>query len=194
MSNKELFKQTFSELHASEDKVMEAIKMKGKKNIKHFPAKKIIAIAACVGTILTTGVVANAATDGAIMDNIIWFVNSNGEKTQLNTSTEYSEKTGEKIITASGEDFQLKIGEKDCEITVDGDTHSYGVGYEIDSDGDTAGEMTITQDPDNEEMLDGIDFDGYTTDGIYKAKNNKGQDVVITVEDNGKSVNCKIAE
>ena len=87
MSNKELFKQTFSELHASEDKVMEAIKMKGKKNIKHFPAKKIIAIAACVGTILTTGVVANAATDGAIMDNIIWFVNSNGEKTQLNTTT-----------------------------------------------------------------------------------------------------------
>lgn len=62
------------------------------------------------------------------------------------------------------------MGEKDCEITVDGDTHSYGVGYEIDSDGDTAGEMTITQDPDNEEMLDGIDLDGYTTDGIYKAK------------------------
>lgn len=196
MSNKELFKQTFSELHASEDKVTEVIKMKGNKKIKHFPAKKLIAVAACIGTVLAAGIVANAATDGAIIDNIIWFVNSNGEKTPLTTNTEYDEN-GNKITTATGDGFQIKKSENngDAEYSVDIDesSSSSGSGFYITDNGDGIIVRKDTND-NSYEITDGIDLDKYTKDGIYTDKNEKGQDVKITVEDNGNNKTCEVIE
>ncbi|MCQ4021946.1 MULTISPECIES: hypothetical protein [unclassified Ruminococcus] len=107
MSNKELFRQTFSELHASEDKVMEVINMKCNRKTKHFHSKRLIAVAACVGTILIAGVVANAATDGAIVDSFITVITQNGEEKEIPAEVSYDNdgrKTqtieyGNKVVT-----------------------------------------------------------------------------------------------
>lgn len=75
MSDKDLYKKTFSKIKASENVITEVIKMKENKKIKHFPAKKIIAVAAAVCVLLSVSVIANAATDGAIADKFAQWTN-----------------------------------------------------------------------------------------------------------------------
>ncbi len=92
MNNKELFKSTFIKVRVDENKVKEIIKMKDTKKIKKSYAKKIIAIAACIGCALSAAMAVNAATDGEVTKEIIgWFVNADGEKTPLEVITFFDE-------------------------------------------------------------------------------------------------------
>ncbi len=70
MSNKDLFKSTFSHLKVNEDIITEVIEMKENKKIRKFPAKAILVTAACIITLLCSGIAVNAATDGAIVGGI----------------------------------------------------------------------------------------------------------------------------
>ncbi|MEE0858385.1 MAG: hypothetical protein U0M12_02825 [Acutalibacteraceae bacterium] len=70
MSNKDLFKSTFSHLKVNEDIITEVIEMKENKKIRKFPAKAILVTAACIITLLCSGIAVNAATDGAIVGDI----------------------------------------------------------------------------------------------------------------------------
>lgn len=71
MDNKDLFKKTFSNLKVTDEVITEVIKMKDNKKVKKFPAKGILVAAACLTTILCTGVVANAATNGELVGSIL---------------------------------------------------------------------------------------------------------------------------
>lgn len=122
-NNKKLFQETFSGLRASEDRVMEVVNMKGKSKIRKFPAKKIIAVAACVCSLAAVGVVANATTDGALTTTVIgWFTNTNGEKTAIEGEVSYDEN-GNKIVTAEGNGYSFTQKEN-----ADGTTGSLIIG------------------------------------------------------------------
>lgn len=180
MSNKELFKQTFSELHASEEKVMEVIEMKKGKKIRKFKAKKIIAVAACVGTVLTAGVVANAATDGALVEGFFTIIGVSGEETKIPAEVAY-DKDGNKITTATygNATIEKKEGADEDSLTISQEIEGNS-SASISVDGD--GIIEIGEEADNANVFDGIDLDKYTEDGEYTAENSAGEEVKITVK------------
>lgn len=143
MSNKKLYQETFSALHASEDKVMEVVNMKGTNKIRKFPAKKIIAVAACVGCLAATGVVVNASTDGALTKAVMgWFINADGETSVIEGDVSYDEN-GNKVATAT-----LENGNQ-IKMTEDSET------------GDTVYEYSVTEEEaENKSFMISLDGNG----------------------------------
>ncbi len=126
MSNKELYKTTFSQIHASNEKVTEVINMSKTKKSKKLVSKKIIAIAACVACVASAGIVANAATDGELGKTVIgWFINDDGKQTAIEGDISYDEN-GNKvaIVNIEGNTYKinesedLETGEETCEYSV----------------------------------------------------------------------------
>lgn len=190
-NNRKLFQETFSELHASENRVMEVVNMKGTNKIRKFPAKKVIAVAACVCSLAAVGVVANAATDGALTKTIVgWFTNANGEKTAIEGEVSYDEN-GNKTVVAEGDGYSITQKENtdgtgSISIGVDGDALEGSVELED-------GTVLDSKEFKNIEVadLDGIDMEKYfdkekgevcVEDGIYTEVNDNGDTVTITVK------------
>lgn len=70
MTDKELYKETFSKIHASELDIQEVIKMaKSSKVSKRIIGRKMFGIAACVGCLLSACLVANAAIGDSMATN-----------------------------------------------------------------------------------------------------------------------------
>lgn len=104
MNNHELYKKTFSQIHASPDKIAEVINMSETTKRRKILSKKLIAVAACAACVLSVGVVANAATDGELGKTVIgWFTNADGETSELMGEVSYDEN-GKKSTTADLED------------------------------------------------------------------------------------------
>lgn len=115
MSNKEIYKNTFSQIHASNEKVMEVIKMSETKKRRKIASKKIIAIAACVACVASAGVVANAATDGELGKAFMgWFIGSDGTQTAIEGEVSY-DKNGDKTTTATLENGNQLTMKEDSE-------------------------------------------------------------------------------
>lgn len=128
MSNKELYKRTFSQIHASEDKVKEIIQMKDTKKHRRIIGKRILIIAACVGCALSAMMVVNASTDGAISKAAqSIFITVDGEKKELDANV-YYDKDGNKVTEAELDESKIQIKEKkdnkyvDFSFEVEGDT------------------------------------------------------------------------
>lgn len=98
MSNKDLYKKTFSKLKASEDAVTEVIKMKNNKKIRRFPAKKLLILAACIGTVLSTAIIANAASDGAVAVTVKRYIENDVHYCFFEIN-EVKEENGEELYT-----------------------------------------------------------------------------------------------
>lgn len=129
MSNKELYKKTFSQIHASEDKIMEVIKMTDTK--KRNNIRKFIAIAVCAASIMSVGIVANAATDGEIGKSIISWFSADGTEQKVEGTVSYDEN-GKKITEYQKDGKNVKITEdekNDC-IQIEGDAEGAMI-YEI---------------------------------------------------------------
>lgn len=173
MSNKELFKKTFSELRASEDKVMEVIQMKNNKKIKHFPGKKLIVIAACIGTILTAGVVANAATNGAVIGSILQITDNLGI-----THVYTLESIDDESVIYSYED------ETGCGIIAIDDADNPS---KTDDEKVADAEEYLNSDEHKQSLEDQKILDEYTKkgEGTYHVKNSKGEDLTIIVDKDG---------
>lgn len=115
MSNKEIYKNTFSQIHASNEKVMEVIKMSETKKTRKIVSKKLITIAACVACIASAGIVANAATDGELGKAFMgWFVGSDGTQTAIEGEVSY-DKNGNKTTTTTLENGNQLTMKEDSE-------------------------------------------------------------------------------
>lgn len=169
MSNKDLYKRTFSQIHASEDTIMEVIKMKDttKKRTKRYT--KMLCVAACAACLLSAGVVANAATDGSISKSIVgWFVNSDGEKTAIEGEVT-TDENGRKVTTAEldkGVTMQSIEDEDSLAITIkaegDEDFDNYRpFMFEVTDDG----EIIVNQ---NKDIFD----DNYTVNSYTVTETN----------------------
>ncbi len=128
MNNKELYKNTFSQIHASNEKVTEVIKMSETKKKRKLVSKKLIAIAACVACVASAGIVANAATDGELGKTVMgWFISDDGKQTAIEGDVSYDEN-GNKTTTATLENGNKLTLKEDSET---GDEYyEYSVGDE----------------------------------------------------------------
>ncbi|MGN1457397.1 MAG: hypothetical protein ACI4XP_05515 [Acutalibacteraceae bacterium] len=147
MSNKELYKKTFSQIHASDDKVMEVIKMADTKKKRKFYSKKLIAAAICAAAIMSVGVVANAATDGEIGRTIISWFSADGTEQQLDADVSYDEN-GNKVTTFStndGADVTINENSDGLYCTIEGETDGSFTYYIPDSDSTSDSDSTVNQ-------------------------------------------------
>ena len=140
MSNKELYKNTFSQIHASQDRITEVIKMKDNTKKRKIYGKKLLVIAACAACLMSAGVVANAATDGELGRTVIgWFISSDGTQTAIEGNVSYDEN-GNKVTEAELEDGgSITIKE-----------NSNGSEMEVEVGGDYDGEITYSYSIDGE--------------------------------------------
>lgn len=136
MSNKELYKRTFSQIHASEDKVKEIIQMKDTKKHRRIIGKRILIIAACVGCALSAMMVVNASTDGAISKAVqSIFITVDGEKKEVDAIVYYDEE-GNKVTEGEFDEnkIQIKQGkdDKSVEFSIEGEgedgSYTYNIG------------------------------------------------------------------
>lgn len=166
MSNKELYKNTFSKIHASNEKVTEVIKMSETKKRRKLVSKKLIAIAACVACVASAGIVANAATDGELGKTVIgWFISPDGKQTAIEGDVSYDEN-GNKTTTATLENGNNLTVKKDSQT---GDEYyEYSVGDEESKNKkfmisvDDSGKATVEYD------------DKYSEEAVFGNKNTTG--------------------
>lgn len=180
MSNKELYKNTFSQIHASDEKVTEVIKMSETKKRRKFVSKKIIAIAACVACVASAGIVANAATDGELGKAVMgWFISDNGKQTAIEGDVSYDEN-GDKTTTAileNGNKLTLKedseTGDKCYEYSIS-DEEAKNKKFMVSVDDD--GKATVEYDDKySEEAIFG---DKTTTGNIDETTSKNQADIV----------------
>ncbi len=127
MSNKELYKSTFSHLHASSDVTQEA------KHVKKGYIKKSLLIGAAAAALMATAAgAANIATDGAFFDGIKMFVvgdytrNEDGTIT-FNVKDEEGSEVTVDVYTGEIEatnDLTISCGYTDEDPDEDTSTHS----------------------------------------------------------------------
>ena len=104
MNNKELYKSTFSQIHASNEKVTEVIKMSETKKKRKLVSKKLIAIAACVACVASAGIVANAETGDEYYEYSVSDEEANNKKFMISVddsgkaTVEYDDKYSEEAI------------------------------------------------------------------------------------------------
>ena len=147
--------------------------MKNNKKIKHFTGKKLIAIAACVGTILAAGVVANAATNGAVIGSILKITDNLGITHVYTLDSiddesvlySYEDETGCGIIAIADAD---NSGKTDNEKVSDAEEY-------IKSD-------EYKQSLENQQIMDEYSEKG---EGTYHGKNSKGEAFTIIVDKDG---------
>lgn len=180
MNNKELYKSTFSQIHASNEKVTEVIKMSETKKKRKLVSKKLIAIAACVACVASAGIVANAATDGELGKTVMgWFINDNGKQTAIEGDVSYDEN-GNKTTTATLENGNKLTLKKDSET---GDEYyEYSVSGEEANNKkfmisvDDSGKATVEYDDKySEEAIFG---ENATSDSIDKTESKNPSDIV----------------
>ncbi len=135
MSNKELYKRTFSQIHASEDKVKEIIQMKDTKKHRRIIGKRIFIIAACVGCALSAMMVVNASTDGAISKAVqSIFITVDGQEKEVDAVV-YYDKDGNKITEGEFDENKIQIkqrkDDKSIEFSIEGEGENGSYTYNI---------------------------------------------------------------
>lgn len=139
MSNRELYKKTFSQLHASCGKVTEVIEMNETSKKRKLMSKRLVAVAACVACIASAGIVANAATGGELGSTIMGWLIVDGEKTAIEGEVSVDEN-GNKTTTAT-----LDNGDK-LTKTEDSETGLSFYEYSVNEDEAENKSFMITED------------------------------------------------
>lgn len=166
MNNKELYKSTFSQIHASNEKVTEVIKMSETKKKRKLVSKKLIAIAACVACVASAGIVANAATDGELGKTVMgWFINDNGKQTAIEGDVSYDEN-GNKTTTAT-----LENGNK-LTLKEDSETGDEYYEYSVDDEEAKNKKFMISVDENNKATIEYDDK--YSEEAVFGDKNTTG--------------------
>lgn len=166
MNNKELYKNTFSQIHASNEKVTEVIKMSETKKKRKLVSKKLIAIAACVACVASAGIVANAATDGELGKTVMgWFINDNGKQTAIEGDVSYDEN-GNKTTTAT-----LDNGNK-LTLKEDSETGDEYYEYSVSDEEANNKKFMISVDENNKATIEYDDK--YSEEAVFGDKNTTG--------------------
>lgn len=120
MTDKELYKKTFSKIHASELDVQEVIKMaKSSKINKRIISKKMFGIAACIGCLLSACLVANAtigdsmATDETEQEDYYYTISLDNDTNDVKEAYLYLKDSNGKMVYKNLDDIS-----KDCTIRV----------------------------------------------------------------------------
>lgn len=130
--SKKQYTDTFSNIHPSDETIERIMSMTNKKHFTGF-SKTLVALVAVISILCSIGLVANAATDGAVAETVseVFEVVSNkvtilinGKETEA--EIDVSEKTnsdGEKYYEAEIKvDIPDAYVEAKCELQLDGDT------------------------------------------------------------------------
>lgn len=180
MNNKELYKNTFSQIHASNEKVTEVIKMSETKKKRKLVSKKLIAIAACVACVASAGIVANAATDGELGKVFMgWFIGSDGKQTAIEGSVSYDENGNKMTTTTLENGNQLTMiedsetGDKSFEYSVS-DEEAKDKRFWISEDSDSNAVIEY-DDKYSEEAIFG---ERVTSDSVDETSSKNSSDIV----------------
>lgn len=73
MSNKELYRETFSKVHTLSNTDVEVIRMKNKRNLRM--GKRLIVLVAIITVLFAMTCIANAATDGTLFKDFKVWIN-----------------------------------------------------------------------------------------------------------------------
>ena len=130
--SKKQYTDTFSNIHPSDETIERIMSMTNKKHFTGF-SKTLVALVAVISILCSIGLVANAATDGAVAETVSEVFEAvsnkvtiliNGKETE--TEIDVSEKTnsdGEKYYEAEIKvDIPDAYAEVECELQLDGDT------------------------------------------------------------------------
>ncbi|MGN0660055.1 MAG: hypothetical protein ACI4LA_10695 [Emergencia sp.] len=125
MNNRQLYKNTFSHLHADHTLDWEAMKMNNRKTMTGMRCRKSLLVVTVIMTLLMAmAAVSYAATDGAVADTIrVWI---NGQEAGEGTVTRGDDgscsvkvKEGDKVeARGEGWDAQAEIGAVNGELTL----------------------------------------------------------------------------
>ena len=150
--NKEKYKAAFSRVHPSTLAIERIMDMKNVKSKKRVVTRTIVAIAAVITLLMIGGIVANAATEGKVVESAKTVISKltsfpvrvteNGKPVEESEyTTEISDENGKTILKV-----KTKSGEIVCERTYDeceksdkGDAYSEIVG--VDENGNTIKEI-----------------------------------------------------
>lgn len=130
--SKKQYTDTFSNIHPSDETIERIMSMTNKKHFTGF-SKTLVALVAVISILCSIGLVANAATDGAVAETVSEVFEAvsnkvtiliNGKETEA--EIDVSEKTnsdGEKYYEAEIKvDIPDAYVEAKCELQLDGDT------------------------------------------------------------------------
>ncbi len=130
--SKKQYTDTFSNIHPSDETIERIMSMTNKKHFTGF-SKTLVALVAVISILCSIGLVANAATDGAVAETVSEVFEAvsnkvtiliNGKETEA--EIDVSEKTnsdGEKYYEAEIKvDIPDAYAEVECELQLDGDT------------------------------------------------------------------------
>lgn len=130
--SKKQYTDTFSNIHPSDETIERIMSMTNKKIFTGF-SKTLVALVAVISILCSIGLVANAATDGAVAETVSEVFEAvsnkvtiliNGKETEA--EIDVSEKTnsdGEKYYEAEIKvDIPDAYAEVECELQLDGDT------------------------------------------------------------------------
>lgn len=130
--SKKQYTDTFSNIHPSDETIERIVSMTNKKHFTGF-SKTLVALVAVISILCSIGLVANAATDGAVAETVSEVFEAvsnkvtiliNGKETEA--EIDVSEKTnsdGEKYYEAEIKvDIPDAYAEVECELQLDGDT------------------------------------------------------------------------
>lgn len=130
--SKKQYTDTFSNIHPSDETIERIMSMTNKKHFTGF-SKTLVALVAVISILCSVGLVANAATDGAVAETVSEVFEAvsnkvtiliNGKETEA--EIDVSEKTnsdGEKYYEAEIKvDIPDAYAEVECELQLDGDT------------------------------------------------------------------------
>lgn len=130
--SKKQYTDTFSNIHPSDETIERIMSMTNKKHFTGF-SKTLVALVAVISILCSIGLVANAATDGAVAETVSEVFEAvsnkvtiliNGKETEA--EIDVSEKTnsdGEKYYEAEIKvDISDAYAEVECELQLDGDT------------------------------------------------------------------------
>ena len=130
--SKKQYTDTFSNIHPSDETIERIMSMTNKKHFTGF-SKTLVALVAVISILCSIGLVANAATDGAVAETVSEVFEAvsnkvtiliNGKETEA--EIDVSEKTnsdGEKYYEAEIKvDIPDAYAVVECELQLDGDT------------------------------------------------------------------------
>lgn len=138
MSNRELYKQTFSHLHTDHTLDPEGVKMKMQKNTNMTGlrcTRRILVTAIIMTLMLAMAGISYAATDGAVLDSIMVWINGQPAEGQVtvdeNGAYTVNVQEGDKIeIQGDGWTSEAQVGDMEGSISVSNSESEDGLSVE----------------------------------------------------------------
>ena len=161
MTNKERYQKAFGQLHASRASMLEVYDMNNKKHTFHL-TRAVAAVACLVALLTTTAFAADAATGGALSDQLKLVVNG----IVYHLVDDHTDEDGTHTMTYVGEDSN---GEYNVGVSVVAEDED-NISYEIDTnnlpEGTDSASISIAEDKDGQVTI----TEDYTTESETPAE------------------------